>query len=110
MKIFSPTLKMQLKDCILSIFYPKKAIYSFFKDCSVPKQTLGHIEKWDEKELYRHSMIEILFDELGKQPDNGTLHFNLMLEALSEWNHFDKYWFETQNKLDLDEAKKKFLY
>jgi len=49
MQIFSPSLKRQLKDCILAIFWPKKDVYSFFKDCSVPVNVLKTIDDWDEK-------------------------------------------------------------
>ncbi len=52
-------------------------------------------------------MISEVFNALGNQSDNGTLHFNLMLDSLSNWTHFDDYWFKTQQKLNLDDAKKK---
>lgn len=52
-------------------------------------------------------MIKEVFNGLGNQHDNGTLHFGLMLESLSAWTHFDDYWFKVQQKLDLNDAKKK---
>lgn len=96
-----------MKDCILAIFWPRKEIYSFFKDCSVPKQTLSIIDDWEGKGFSRADMVSQAFDALSDQSDNGTLHFNLMLDSLSGWTHFDDYWFKTQQKLDLGEAKKK---
>lgn len=107
MQIFSPTLKRQIKDCILAIFWPKKEIYAFFKDCSVPVNVLRVIDNWEEKNLSRADMVNEAFDALGSQPGNGTLHFNLMLDTLSDWTHFDDYWFKVQQKLDLIEAKRK---
>lgn len=35
MQIFSSALKRQMKDCILAIFWSKKEIFAFIKDCSV---------------------------------------------------------------------------
>ena len=75
----------------------------------MPKQTLRHIEKWDEKELYRHQMVDLLFEKLSEQPDNGTCQFNIMMDALTEWKNFDDYWFNKQQKLNLKEAKEKVL-
>lgn len=96
-----------MKDCILAIFWPRKEIYSFFKDCSVPVTVLKSIDKWDEKALSRADMVSVIFDILSDQPDNGTMHFNLMLDTLANWTHFDDYWFKAQQKLDLEDAKKK---
>ncbi len=107
MKIFSPALKRQMKDCILAVLWPRKDIYSFFKDHSCPANVLKVIDKWEEKELSRSAMIDQAFEALGDMPDNGTLHFNLMLDSLSNWTHFDDYWFNNQKKLNLDDAKKK---
>lgn len=105
MKIFSPVLKRKLKECILAIFWPKKEIYAFFKNCSVPKQTLDKICDWDEKGYHRHNMVDVLFDALNDQADNGTLHFDQMLNALAEWDYFDPYWFDKEKKLDVHKAK-----
>jgi hypothetical protein len=96
-----------MKDCILAIFWPKKKIYEFFKDCSVPAPVLKSIERWDAKGLSRAAMIDQVFADLGNRPDNGTLQFELMLEQLATWSHFDDYWFVTEQKLDLDTAKQK---
>jgi len=107
MQIFSPVLKRQIKDCLLAIFWPKKDIYTFFKDCSVPVNTLKTIENWDEKKLSRAAMIDTVFSSLGDQSDNGTVHFNFMLDTLSDWTHFDSFWFNQRQKLDLKDAMKK---
>src|SRR5215217_3504055 len=107
MKIFAPALKRQMKDCILAVLWPKKDIYKFFRDCSVPDSALKSIVDWDNKSLARSSMVDQVFDALSRQPDNGTMHFNLMLDELSTWSHFDDFWFKNQQKLDLDDAKTK---
>ena len=107
MKIFSPVLKRHMKDCILAILWPKKDIYKFLKDCSVPSSSLKSIENWDAKGLSRAAMVDQAFDALSSQADNGTMQFNIMLDELSSWSHFDDYWFKTEQKLSLDDAKKK---
>ncbi len=107
MRIFSPALKRQMKDCILAVLWPKKDIYKSFRDCSVPVSTLKCIENWEAKGLSRAGMVDQTFDALRSQADNGTMHFNIMLDVLSSWSHFDDYWFKTQQKLDFDDAKKK---
>ena len=107
MKIFSPALKRQIKDCILALLWPKREIYDFFKDHSCPVNVLKTIDDWNEKGLSRADMVSEVFNALGELPDNGTVHFNLMLDSLANWTHFDEYWFKTQQKLDLVSAQKK---
>jgi len=96
-----------MKDCMLAIFWPKKRIYEFFKECSVPAPVLKSIDQWDAKGLSRVGMIDEVFGELGRRHDNGTMQFDIMLEMLSTWSHFDEYWFVTEQKLDLGTAKTK---
>ena len=107
MKIFSPALKRQIKDCILALLWPKREVYNFFKDHSCPVNVLKTIDGWDEKRLSRADMVNEVFNALGELPDNGTVHFNLMLDSLANWTHFDEYWFKAQQKLDLESAQKK---
>ena len=90
-----------MKDCILAVLWPRKEIYAFFKDHSCPANVLKVIDKWEEKELSRSAMIDQAFEALSNMSDNGTLHFDLMLESLSNWTHFDDYWFNNQKKLNL---------
>jgi hypothetical protein len=107
MKVFSPSLKLQMKACILAVLWPRKAICEFLRNCSVPLSILKTVENWDAKGLSRSAIVDQVFDSLSNRADNGTMHFNLMLEALSEWSYFDDYWFNREQKLDLDDAKKK---
>jgi hypothetical protein len=87
MKIFSPALKRQIKDCNLALIWPRKEIFSFFKDHSCPGNVLKNIEGWDEKELNRADMVDTAFNALSALSDNGNFHFNLMLESLVGWTH-----------------------
>lgn len=107
MQIFSATLKRQMKDCLLALFWPKKQIYEFFADCTVPSASLATIRDWDEKGLSRSAMIDAVFESLTGRTDNGTMHFDVMLEQLVAWQHYDPYWFGDQGKLDLSDARRK---
>ena len=91
----------------MALLWPKTEIYSFFKDHTCPVNVLKTIGSWNEKGLSRRDMINNVFDALGDLPDNGTVQFNLMLDLLANWSHFDEYWFKTQQKLDLRSAQKK---
>jgi len=81
-----------MKDCILAIFWPKKEIYAFLKDCSVPINVLNLVDKWDEKNLSRADMVNEALDALSNQSDNGTLHFNLMLNEPLSRRNFPHSW------------------
>lgn len=106
-KIFSPSLKGQLKDCILAVIWPKKDIYEFFKTHSCPSGALKKIENYAAATLSRATMVVTIFSELTNQHDNGTLQFYQMAETLSKWDHFDEFWFTKKATLDLEDAKAK---
>lgn len=106
MKVFSTSLKREMKDCILAILWPRKDIYRLFVDCSVPRSVLKRVADWERTSISRPEMIDAVFDGLASLPDNGTVQFELLLTALSRWTHFDDYWFVQQNKLDIDVARK----
>lgn len=89
----------------MAILWPKKDIYTFFKDHSCPKNVLSKIANWEDEKLSRSTMIDNIFSSLSDLPDNGNVHFTLMLDSLSEWMHFDEYWFKTTKKLSLEDAK-----
>ena len=91
----------------MALLLPKKEIYTFFKEHSCPVNVLKTINSWNERGLSRADMINSVFDALGDLPDNGTVQFNLMLDSLANWTHFDEYWFKKQQKLDLEAAQKK---
>lgn len=94
-----------MKDCILAILWPRKDIYRLFVDCSVPMSVLQAVSDWETQNLTRSQMIDIMFDRLASRPDNGTVQFDMLLTTLADWSHFDTYWFQQQQKLDLATAK-----
>jgi len=105
---FPADIKGCMKDCILSIFWPKQAIYSFFADHDCTKADLHVIAKFKEKEngLSRPQMVNMMFDQLSARTDNGLGPFRAMLQSLVKWSHFDPYYFEKLNKLDIVAAQK----
>lgn len=93
-----------MRDCILSIFWPRQDILSFFRDHGCTKDDLRLIENFKEEGLSRAAMIDIMFDRLSAKPDSGLGQFRAMLKALLEWSHFDPYYFDKLGKLDRQTA------
>jgi len=102
---FPSDIKGCMKDCILSIFWPRKEIYSFFKDHDCTKSDLVAIEDFVERKLTRATMIDLMFDQLNKRTDGGLGPFRAMLQSLLSWNRFDPYYFDTLNKLNRQTAE-----
>lgn len=97
-----------MKECILSIFWPKKDIIDFFKNASCTSKDL--IMESEYKELARAKIVDIVFANLEKRSDLGIGQFRAMLKQLTEWDYFDPYYFKKLNKLDEDEAKKNITH
>ncbi|OUQ85221.1 hypothetical protein B5G50_27930 [Brevibacillus brevis] len=95
-----------MRDCILSIFWPKTDIISFFKNVGCTSKDLRGVEKFEEKLLSRSQIINTVFESLLERDDNGLGQFRAMLKVLIEWNHFDPYYFKKLGKLDENNAKR----
>jgi len=91
-----------MRDCILSIFWPKKDIISFFQSNGCTSRDLK--DGLNFKELRRVEIVDIVFDKLNSRDDRGLGQFRSMLQSLIEWSNFDPYYFETLGKLDRNEA------
>jgi len=100
-------IKQCMRECILNIFWARKDIFSFFQNNGVPKTVLRNIERFDEEQINRAKMVEIVFDTLSARPDGGLGPFRSMLKALTEWSHFDAYYFDKLRKLDRNQAQSK---
>ncbi len=96
---FPADIKGCMRDCILSIFWPRRDIYSFFKDHGCTKSDLRIIAKFKERELSRADMVDQMFDQLSRT-DNGLGPFRAMLRSLINWKRFDPYYFDNLKKLD----------
>jgi hypothetical protein len=95
-----------LHDCILAIFWPKAKIIEFLQSVACPDRHLRHIDPKNTT-LSRHLIVVDVFSRLGSQPDRGYTVFQTMIDRLSNWSHFDPYWFEQKQQLDRTEAETK---
>lgn len=97
---FPADIKGCMKDCILSLFWPRKDIVGFFEKHGCAKAELSGLQIEGESGLKRHEIIDVLFDKLGARQDGGLGPFRAMLQSLLTWSHFDPYYFDKLRKLD----------
>ena len=93
-----------MKECILSIFWPKKDIIDFFKSTGCTQKEL--VPESEYKDLHRSEIIERVFANLEKRSDLGIGQFRSMLRQITKWDYFNPYYFKKLNKLNEDEAKR----
>lgn len=103
---FPADIKGCMKDCILSLFWPRKDIVGFFEKHGCTKAEVCGLQIEGESGLKRHEIIDVLFDTLSARPDNGLGPFRAMLQSLLAWSHFDPYYFDKLRKLDRAVANK----
>lgn len=97
---FPADIKGCMKDCILSLFWPRKDIVGFFEKHGCTKAEVGRLQIEGENALKRYEIIDTLFETLATRPDNGLGPFRAMLQSLLAWSHFDPYYFDKLRKLD----------
>lgn len=93
-----------MKDCILSILWPREEIYAFFKKHDCTTADLKVIDKFKEREISRSRMVDLVFEVLSARADSGLGPFRAMLNSLVIWSHFDPYYFEKLRKLNRADA------
>ena len=103
---FPADIKGCMKDCILSLFWPRKDIVSFFERHGCTKAEVGRLQIEGENGLKRHEIVDALFETLVARADNGLGPFRAMLQSLLNWSHFDPYYFDKLRKLDRSKANK----
>ena len=103
---FPADIKGCMKDCILSLFWPRKDIVGFFEKHGCTKAELSGLPIEGESGLKRHEIIDVLFTKLDARSDNGLGPFRAMLQSLLTWSHFDPYYFDKLRKLDRAAAQK----
>jgi hypothetical protein len=89
-----------MKDCILSLFWPRKDIVGFFEKHGCTKAEISALQIEGEQALKRHEVINSLFNALASRQDKGLGPFRAMLQSLLTWSHFDPYYFDKLRKLD----------
>lgn len=107
---FPADIKGCMKDCILSVFWPRKEIYAFFKDHDCTKSDLRVIDDFEERKLSRLAMVDDLFAQLSARTDGGLGPFRAMLQSLTTWDRFDPYYFDKLRKLDRSTAERNIAH
>lgn len=95
-----------MRDCILSVLWARKDIYSFFVDHSCGKVELKLIESPESKGLSREAMVDLIFNRLSERADGGLGPFRAMLNSLLKWSNFNPYYFDNLKKLDRGKAER----
>lgn len=103
---FPADIKGCMKDCILSLFWPRKDIIGFFEKHGCTKKETSSLQIEGENALKRSDVIDAMFSALEARPDAGLGPFRAMLQSLLNWSHFDPYYFDTLHKLDRSKADK----
>ena len=97
-------IKEMLHDCILSIFWPKKKIVEFLVSVGCSDRHFQGIDI-EQVSSTRHAIVTEVFSRLSAAPDRGYTIFQTMIDRLSNWSHFDPYWFDQKQKLVRAEAE-----
>lgn len=103
---FPNDIKGCIKDCILTILWPKQDIYTFFSDHGCTKADLKCIANFKDESMTRSRIIDVMFGYLSAKPTGGLGQFRSMLQSLLKWSHFDPYYFDKLKKLDRSTAEK----
>lgn len=103
---FPADIKGCMKDCILSLFWPRKDIVGFFEKHGCTKAEIASVPLEGESALKRHEIVDALFSALAARSDDGLGPFRAMLQSLLNWSHFDPYYFDKLRKLDRSAATK----
>ncbi|SDH22571.1 restriction endonuclease [Nitrosomonas sp. Nm132] len=103
---FPADIKGCMKDCILSLFWPRKDIVGFFEKHGCTKTEIAPLQLEGENALKRSEIVDALFTALAARSDHGLGPFRAMLQSLLNWSHFDPYYFDKLRKLDRGTANK----
>lgn len=79
---FPADIKGCMKDCILSLFWPRKDIVGFFEKHGCTKAEIAPLQLEGEHALKRHEVVDALFSALAARSDNGLGPFRAMLQSL----------------------------
>ena len=99
-----------MKDCILSIFWPRNDIYSFFKDHDCTSGDLRVIEDFKDRDYHGAQWSINCLTNLPHAADGGLGPFRSMLQLLNDWTRFDPYYFDKLRKLDRTAAERNIAH
>lgn len=94
-----------MRDCILSLIWPRKELLTFFRQHGCTTQDLRSITLDRQPEPTRFQIVDGAFDALNKRTDEGIGVFRSMMKSLLDWSYFDPYYFETLGKLNRRKAE-----
>lgn len=94
-------LRLLMQECILALFWPKKKIAEFLLSVGAPAGLVAA----SDATTTRYELVADVFSKLSARPDRGFVAFQTMLDRLSNWTHFDSYYFDTLKKLDRAQAQ-----
>jgi hypothetical protein len=103
---FPLDLKSIIKDCILALFWKKQKIIEFLEQSGCNAADLS-IVRAPSCEMKRVEIISDVFFRLGRRPDHGFTVFHTMMARLNEWDYFDPYWFDKEQRLDRTHANER---
>lgn len=103
---FPNDIKGCMKDCILSVLWPKQDIYTFLGDHGCTSADLKVIAQFKDEGMTRSKMIDLMFEHLSSLSTGGLGPFRAMLQSLLNWSRFDPYYFDNLKKLDRSKAQK----
>jgi len=95
-----------MKDCILALLWPRKDIFGFLRDHGCTSAELDAVRNFETEKISRGPILDVVFDRLSSRADGGLGQFRAMLKALTEWSHFDPYYFDKLAKLDRSVAQR----
>jgi hypothetical protein len=107
---FPADIKDCMKDCILSILWPRQEIFVFFQSNGCTSADLTPIANFKETGMSRATMVDAVFTRISSRTDGGLGQFRAMLQSLIGWSRFDPYFFETIKKLDRSQAEKNLAH
>ncbi len=96
--------KACIKDCILAVLWPREDIHKFLKDCDCRREELRCIENFKKDQSPRRSMIDLVFDKIGREARRRAWAVSGMLQRLIDWDRFDPYYFTKLKQLSREEA------
>lgn len=103
---FPLDLKSIMKDCILALFWKKQKIIEFLEQSGCSATDLS-VVRAPSNEMRRFEIVSDVFFRVGRRPDNGFSIFQTMLARLNEWDYFDPYWFDKEQRLDRAHANER---
>ncbi len=76
---FPADIKGCMKDCILSLFRPRKDILGFFEKHGCTKVEVGRLHIDGENALKRHEIVDTLFETLAARADAIIKHLQQII-------------------------------